>query len=91
MKTIVIACGIGIATSTVVVSKVKELLEENQLEAKIIQCAIADVEKHARQADLIITTMKVENHYNRPVVLGIPLLTGMNVETTKKKILSCLK
>lgn len=91
MKTIVVACGTGIATSTVVVSRVKELLEESQIEANIIQCTAAEIPNHVDQADLIITTMQLENHYSTPIVLGMPFLTGIGVDATKKEILEHLK
>ena len=91
MKTIIVACGTGIATSTIVVSKVQELLKENQIEANIIQCTAAEIPNHAEQADLIITTMQLENHYSKPMVLGMSFLTGIGVDATKKEILDHLK
>lgn len=91
MKTIIVACGTGIATSTVVVSKVKELLEENQIEANFIQCTAAEISNHVDQADLIITTMQMENPYAKPIVVGMSFLTGIGVDETKKEILEHLQ
>ena len=39
MKTVVITCASGIATSTLVVNKVKKLCDDNQIDCKIIQCS----------------------------------------------------
>jgi PTS system galactitol-specific IIB component len=91
LKTIVIACGIGIATSAMVVLKVKEILKEHQLKANIIQCAIADLASHVDQADLIVTTMKLKKRYSTPTIYGMSLLTGDNVEATKAEILKYLQ
>jgi len=91
LKTIVIACGIGIATSTVLATKVKELLEAYRVKAEIIQCALADIARHVEQADLIITTIPIKDHYPKPIIYGMPLLTGMDVKTTEQKILKHLE
>ena len=69
----------------------EKLLEEYRLKAKIIQCALADLARYVEQADLIITTMPIKDLYPKPVVYGMPLLTGIDVKTTEKKILKYLK
>ena len=91
MKTVVIACGTGVATSTVVVEKVKELLKKNGLEANIIQCTMGDIGGHADEADLIITTMQMEDTFSKPVVLGVSFLTGVGQEETERQILQHLQ
>ena len=40
---IVVACGSGVATSTVIASKVAQLLKNNGITADIIQCTIHEV------------------------------------------------
>jgi PTS system galactitol-specific IIB component len=91
MKTIVIACGTGIATSTVVVERVKALLQENGLEANIIQCTMGDVAGYADQADVIITTMQLENTFSKPVITAVSFLTGVGQEETEQQILQHLQ
>ncbi|SHE64435.1 PTS system, galactitol-specific IIB component [Seinonella peptonophila] len=91
MKTIVIACGTGVATSTVVVEKVKNLLQDNGIEANIIQCTMNDVAGHADHADLIITTMHLEDNFSKPIVTAISFLTGIGQEATEQQILHHLK
>jgi len=86
----VIACGVGIATSTVLVAKMEKLLIEYQLKANILQCALDNLEHYIDQADLIITTMPLKKRYSKPIVNGIPLLTGMETERTIKEILKYL-
>ena len=59
MKTIVLACGSGIATSTAVAKKVSDLLDENGYagQYKIVQCAIAEAKANCEKgADLLIAT-----------------------------------
>ena len=62
MKTIVLACGSGIATSTAVAKKVSDLLDENGYagQYKIVQCAIAEAKANCEKgADLLIATTRL--------------------------------
>lgn len=91
MKTIVIACGTGVATSTIVVEKVKNLLQDHDIDANIIQCTMSDVAGHADQADLIITTMQLKNDFDKPIVTAISFLTGIGQADTEQQILEHLQ
>ena len=42
-KLILVACGTGIATSTVVCKKVEDLIKANGINARVIQCKISEV------------------------------------------------
>lgn len=90
MKTIVVACGAGIATSTLICDRVKHLLKDHGIEAQIIQCTVADIAGHAERADLIVTSMKLENKYEKPLVTAISFLTGIGREQTEQEILGYL-
>lgn len=92
MKKIVIACGAGLATSSMVRSRVEEMLEDNKVRAEIEQTTLAGLGGYDENADLFITTMKVkESKYSTPVVLGSSYLTGINVDSTNEEILKILK
>lgn len=91
MKTVIVACGAGIATSTLICDRVKHLLSDNGIAVDIIQCTIADIAGYAGRADLIITSMKLENRYDKPIVTAISFLTGIGREQTEQEILGHLK
>lgn len=55
MKTIIIACGSGVATSTIISRKVKELLEKNHIQCNIIQTSIHTLDTYLNQADLVVS------------------------------------
>ena len=59
-KTVLIACGTGIATSTVVSTVVQKIANENDLNVDIIQCKMMEVPGYADRADLLITTTVVD-------------------------------
>lgn len=91
MKTVIIACGAGVATSTVLTHGVKVLLEEKNIPHRLIQCSLNEVKSYVSNADLIVSSMPLSSDYGIPKVLGISFLTGIGVDKTKEEILSYLK
>ena len=91
MKTIVIACGSGIATSTVISMKLRELLEKNNIENQLIQCSISEVDDHLKDADLLVLSTKPSITYDVPTVTAISLITGIGANETCNQILEYLK
>lgn len=90
-KLILVACGTGIATSTVVCKRVEELLKANNISARVIQCKIAEVGGYEDQADLLVTTTIPPREYKMPVVKAVNYLMNMNTAKTDGEILSFLK
>jgi len=82
MKKLMIMCGTGVATSTVVTNKVKEWLEEAGLSNKVhlYQGKVADELGRIDEYDIIISTTLVPTNIQDKVIMGLPLLTGMGVD-----------
>ena len=91
MKEIVIACGAGLATSTMVCDKVRNILKENGIQAKIYQCTLPQVDGYDGNVDLIITTMKVRKKYQSPCLTGSPYLSGVGEDELTAQIVEILK
>lgn len=92
MKRILVACGNGIATSTVVATKIREKCEEAGISVTVTQCKLLEVEAKADDYDLLVTTGKFTGgNVKCPTVGAISLLTGINEEATLNEILSYLK
>ncbi len=83
---IIVACGTGIATSTYVAIKIKELLKERGIEVSTIQCRVTEVVSYAHDADLVVSTAQVPFDINIPVISGVPFLTGKGVEEVIDRI-----
>ena len=90
MKTIIIACGSGIATSTMISANVEEILNDANIAHEIIQCSIPEIESYESRADLIISTSQLQRAYSVPSVVGIGFITGKDSEEAKKEILEIL-
>lgn len=88
MKKMLIMCGTGIATSTVVVKKVKNFLEENNLtdKVKIYQGKIAEEINRLNDYDIVISTTIVPDEFKEKVINGIALLTGVGVKEMFEKV-----
>ncbi|MEA4906483.1 MAG: PTS sugar transporter subunit IIB [Anaerolineaceae bacterium] len=90
-KTIVIICGTGIATSTVVSTKVETLCKKNRIPAQIIQGKAVEAQSLSENADLVVTTTpKLKLTTNVPVLNGIAFLNGIGEEELEASILKHL-
>lgn len=78
-KKLLIMCGTGIATSTVVTGKMKDWLKEKGLEkdVKLYQSKVADEIGHIDDYDIVVSTTVVPDSIKDKVIMGLPLLTGM--------------
>jgi galactitol PTS system EIIB component len=90
-KKVLVSCGTGIATSTVVAKKIESVLNENGINAVVEQCKASEVPSKAERADLIVTTTPISGAGNTPIVQSIAFLTGIGMENDLKKIIDYLK
>lgn len=90
-KMVLVACGAGIATSTVVNSAIEEMAKDHNLEVDLIQIKIAEVGLYEDRADLLVTTAMTKKEYPFSVINARSFLTGIGVEETKQQILEELK
>lgn len=90
MKKIIVACGTGIATSTVVCVKIKEALQKAGVQAEVVQCKVAEIPSKIDDADLVVTTTSFTSD-KVPVIRAISFLTGIGVENDLKKIIEIVK
>lgn len=90
-KTIIVACGTGIATSTVVVKKIEEKLDAHNIKCNILQCKVAEVPLKAKGANLIVATTHVDGAGDVPVIQSTSFLTGIGMEADLDKIVQILQ
>ncbi|MDC3424580.1 PTS sugar transporter subunit IIB [Aquibacillus sp. 3ASR75-11] len=93
MKKLLIMCGTGVATSTVVTGKVKEWLEKEGLKDKVnlYQSKVADEINRIHDYDIVVSTTIVPEHIKDHVIDGLPLLTGMGIDEMYEKIKKRIK
>ncbi|GGL57103.1 PTS sugar transporter subunit IIB [Sporolactobacillus putidus] len=88
MKKLMIVCGTGVATSTVVTGKVKLFLKAEGLDKKVTlyQSKIADEVNHLDDYDIVVSTTIVPDNVKDKVINGVPLLTGIGADKVFEKI-----
>jgi galactitol PTS system EIIB component len=91
-KKILIACGTGIATSTVVATKIADIFKQKGLADKVSFsiCKVLELESKASDFDLIITTVKTELKLPIKVVMGVPFLINRGTEPIIQEIIDYL-
>lgn len=86
---VLVVCGTGIATSTMVATKVKEYADKHAMTPlQVRQGKVMDLLRVA-DADVIVATTQVPNSVKIPVINAIPLLTGIGAKDVFEK-LECL-
>lgn len=89
---IAVACGGGIFTTTVVTDKIKEILKKEKIPFSINPHKITEV-PNLEGDDLIVVTGKTnaKNKAGAPVMLGLPLFTGVGAEQFTEELLEAVK
>lgn len=89
---IVVACGGGIFTTTVVTEKIQEILKKEKIGFNISPHKITEV-PNITGADLIVVTGKTSetNKAGAPVMLGLPLFTGVGAEEFTAQLLAKIR
>jgi len=90
-KKILVICGTGVATSTVVMQKMKAFLRDIGVDAALEQSKVSDVLNKAEQYDVIISTTAVPPSLAGKVINAVPLLTGIGKEQVFAEIEARLK
>lgn len=90
MKKLLIMCGAGHATSTVVRSKIEEWLKSENLIDKVTvkQSSVGQELENIKNDsyDIIVSTTQVPAEIQDKVIMGIQLLTGFGAEAVYSQI-----
>jgi len=91
MKRILVACGNGIATSTVVASKVRDYMSDKNLQVETTQTKLMEVPGKVQDYDVLVTTGQFDGQTKGvPYVKGMSLLTGIGSDQTLQEIYDVL-
>jgi len=93
VKTVLVACGTAIATSTVVAKKIEKLCSENGIEVKTVQCKASEAFEQVEnfKPNVIVGTCDLPGSFDVPLVDGRPFLTNVNLEMCTDELLEILK
>lgn len=83
---IIIACGSGVATSTLAARAVKEVCDTYGVKASIETCSMKAIEQNKALADVVLTTNKYEKELGKPYMSVTSFITGIGIDKTKEKL-----
>ena len=89
---IVVACGGGIFTTTVVTDAIKDILRKEKISHVITPAKITEV-PNITGADVIVVTGKTSerNKAGAPVLIGLSLFTGVGAEEFTEVLLNTIR
>jgi PTS system galactitol-specific IIB component len=83
---VMVACGSGIATSTVAANEIQEIFDELDLRVNITKGTIIDIPSKEKDMDIIFVTNNYREETHCPVINVTSFITGIRKEQTKNKI-----
>ena len=92
MKTLMVVCGSGIATSTVVEGKIRDFLDSKGVldKVKMYKGNIAEQINHIDEYDAFVSTTVVPDDVKDKVISDLPVLTGVGADKVYDEILNKL-
>lgn len=88
---IIVACGSGVATSTLAMRTVEEVCEALDIAVSISTCSMRELLSCSENADLILTTNKYDKPLSKPVLSVTSFITGIGIDKTKKTLSELLQ
>lgn len=88
---VLVACGSGVATSTIAQEAVKEIAAKAGIKIKIMKGTIAEVPAKQKDVDLVLTTANYRQPLDKPYMSVFGLVSGVNRAGTEKKLTDMLK
>ncbi|OJG62592.1 hypothetical protein RV07_GL001363 [Enterococcus malodoratus] len=82
-----VACGAGIATSTVVMKRIEDLLNDNHIVADVQQIKISEAVSKQEGADMLISTTILPTQYKIPAITALGYISGIGTDKLDEKIL----
>lgn len=88
---VLIACGSGVATSTIAQEEIKEIAKHAGVKIRIVKGTISEVPIKQKDVDVVFTTANYRNPLEKPHLSVFGLVSGINKEEAKKKVEELLK
>ena len=95
MKKIVVVCGAGFATSSLIADNILELLEKKGFstsDIKIIKARIDNLQDYVEGADLIVSANPIPESLSKgvPVIRSLAFMTGVGLDEAVEEIIKKL-
>lgn len=88
-KRVLVLCGNGVATSTVAAKKIQDYMANSGVRCEVVQAKIAELDAYADKVDVIVLMAmgaKLPAGLNKPVLKGLPFITGIGLQQALDEI-----
>lgn len=89
--TILVACGSGVATSTVAQEAVKDICKRNGIAAKIVKSTMSEIQTKQEDVDLIMVTTNYRKPVKKPLIKVFGLISGIGMDKIEEEIVENCK
>lgn len=89
--TVFVACGSGVATSTIAANEIKNAAKEAGVEITLQKGTIAEVPAKQSSVDVIFTTANYRKPLSVPHLSVFGLVSGVNPDKTREDVKKLLK
>lgn len=88
---ILVACGSGIATSSVAKHEVEKACKEAGLNVEVTTTDLQSMVTQCAQYDVICTTCPYKGHIDKPTIMIFGLISNMNKKKIQNQIVEAVK
>lgn len=86
-----VACGSGVATSTVAQEAIKAILKEANIQVTLTKGTVTEIPTRQDGVDIIFVTSNYNKPTSKPLIKVFGLISGINKEGIKKEIIAACK
>lgn len=69
MKKILVVCGAGLITATLICKDIETILSHQKIEAQIISCKAKQAERMMSSVDVVVTSLHLEHDPGKPTIV----------------------
>jgi PTS system galactitol-specific IIB component len=85
---VLVACGSGVATSTVAQEAVKQICKDAGIPVKIIKSTMSEIQSKQDDVDVIMVTTNYRKPVTKPLIKVFGLISGIGEDKIKEEIIS---
>lgn len=89
--TVLVACGSGVATSTIAQEAVKQIAKNAGVDVKVLKATISEIPEKQKNVDIVLTTANYRKPLEKPYMSVFGLISGVNKAATEQKLTDLLK
>ena len=88
---ILVACGSGIASSSVAAEAVKKICKEAGIPVNVHKGTVQTTQSSAKNMDIVMTTSNFRGHIDKPLIKVFGLISGIGKDKVAKEIVQTCK